>query len=60
MADKLIHGPVTSGDLCGTPTTKPSGSHVTNGEGGYKKRTGGRFPENTKDTGGNLKAPTKR
>lgn len=60
MADKLIEGPVTSGDLCAKPTTKPSGSHTTNGEGGYKKRVGGRFPETTKDLGSRLKSPTKR
>ena len=56
---KLIDGPCGDGFMS-TPTTKPSGSHTTNGEGGYKKRTGGRFPETTKDTGGRLKNPTKK
>ena len=55
---KLVEGPVT--ELCGTPTTKPSGSHTTNGEAGYKKRTGGRFPETTKDLGDRYKSPTKK
>jgi hypothetical protein len=60
MADKLIEGPVTSGDLMKKPSLTPTGSHTTNGEGGYKKRTGGRFPETTKDLGDRLKNPTKR
>ena len=56
---KLIDGPAGEGFM-NTPTTKPSGSHTTNGEGGYKKRTGGRFPETTKDLGSRLKSPTKK
>lgn len=56
----LIQGPCTDEYKVGTPTTSPSGSHTTNGEGGYKKRTGGRFPETTKDLGDRLKSPTKK
>ena len=56
---KLIDGPAGS-DFVSTPTNKPSGSHTTNGEGGYKKRTGGGIPETTKDLGSRLKSPTKK
>jgi hypothetical protein len=59
MADKLIHGPCSS-NLPASPTTKPSGSHVVNGEPGYKKREGGRFPEVVRDTGARLEKPTRK
>lgn len=55
----LIEGPAAEG-LMKKPTNKPTGSHTTNGEGGYKKRTGGRFPEVTKELGAGLKKPSKR
>lgn len=59
MADKLIHGPCDSEYKVGSGTLKPSGSHVTNGEPGYKKREGGRLPEVVRDLNNRLPKPTK-
>ena len=55
----IFEGPCSDHKLA-EPKNTPSGSHTTNGEGGYKKRTGGRFPEVTKDLGNRLKSPTKK
>ena len=37
----------------------PAGSKITNGEPGYKKRTGGRFPEVTRELNSRFEKPTK-
>lgn len=57
MADKLIDSPATplaSGSL------KPTRPNISNGEPGYQKRDGGRFPTINRATGDRLQNPTKK
>jgi hypothetical protein len=42
-----------------TPSLEPSNKGAVNGEPGYKKRTGGAFPEKTRDLTPGLQKPTK-
>lgn len=55
--DSLIEGPA---EVPSSPTTKPSGSKTYDGEAGYKKRVGGRFPEVNRDVNNRFPKPTKR
>lgn len=41
------------------PSLEPSNKGVTNGEPGYKKRSGGLFPEKTREVVPGLQRPTK-
>jgi hypothetical protein len=42
-----------------TPTLNPTNKGISGGEDGYKKRTGGAFPEKQRETYPALKQPTK-
>lgn len=53
--NSVIEGPCESSGKSLTP----SGSHTTNGEPGFKKRTGGRFPEVVRDLNSRLPKATK-
>lgn len=56
MADSIIEGP---GECPAKPTTSPSGSKKYDGEAGYKKREGGRFPEVNRDVNNRFPKPTR-
>lgn len=57
MADKLIVGPAESP---ATPSLKITGAKTTNGEAGYKKRDGGRFPEVNREVNDRFPKPTRK